>query len=311
MPSAIQGSPVDRPRVKRGRQAQDTRGRLDRVVVSKTGVRRYDLSDPYHLAVALTWPQFLLALLALDMAINFLFAVLYVAVPGSVANARPGSLADAFFFSLETLATVGYGVMAPASLYGHVVASAETVCGVAFTAIMTGLMFVRFSRPKAKIIYADQAVVASHNGRPTLMVRIANGRFNILTNAFAQLIVLQAERSAEGVFFRRVHELRLVRTTFPIFPLAWTIMHELDEQSPLYGLGPAELASTDIQLFLSVEAHDPVLGATVHAVKPYRTADILFGMRYADAFDEKTSLLDLTRISQIEPDIGVPIEQRV
>src|SRR5689334_10119336 len=179
------------------------RVRLDRFELTKKGVRRYDLRDPYHIAVALTWPQFLLALLGLDMAINVTFALLYVAAPGSVANARHGSFADAFFFSLETLATVGYGVMAPATLYGHLVASAETMCGIAMTAIMTGLVFVRFSRPKAKILYAPHAVIASHNGRPTLMVRIANGRLNVLTDAVAQLIVLRAERTAEGVFFRR------------------------------------------------------------------------------------------------------------
>lgn len=306
---------MDKSRVNRRlRGMKNVRMPLDRVGVIKRGVRRYDPRDPYHLAVALTWPRFLLALLALDLVINVFFAILYVLSPGSVANSRPGSLADAFFFSLETLATVGYGVMAPASLYGHIVASAETICGVAFTAIMTGLMFVRFSRPKAKIVYADQAVIATHNGRPTLMVRIANGRFNVLTDALAQLIVLQAETTAEGVFFRRVYELRLSRATLPIFPLTWTLMHELDEQSPLYGLGPAELAAADLQLFLSVEAHDPVLAATVHDMKVYRTSDILFGMRYADAvFRDEThrAIADLSRISRTEPDIGPSAEQHI
>jgi inward rectifier potassium channel len=113
----------------------------------KKGVSRFDLRDPYHLAVALTWPQFLTAMLALYLSVNVVFATLLWVVPGSVANARPDSFADSFFFSIETLATVGYGEMYPATLHGHVVAAIEIVCGLGFTAILTGLTFVHFSRP--------------------------------------------------------------------------------------------------------------------------------------------------------------------
>ena len=134
----------------------------------KQGVSRFDLRDPYHLAVALTWPQFLAALLALYLSVNVVFATLFWLVPGSVANARPDSFSDAFFFSIETLATVGYGKMYPATLHGHMIASIEIVCGIAFTAILTGLTFVRFSRPQAKLIFAANPVVAMHNGEPTL-----------------------------------------------------------------------------------------------------------------------------------------------
>src|ERR1700732_5260423 len=130
------------------------------------GASRDDLRDPYHLAVTLSWPRFFRVLLAVDVAINLVFALLYLAVPGSIGNARAGSFADAFFFSLETLATVGYGVMAPASLYGHIVSAAEILCGLVFTAIMTGLIFVRFAKPRAKILFADDAVI-SHGARPS------------------------------------------------------------------------------------------------------------------------------------------------
>src|SRR4029077_5409364 len=131
--------------------------------------------------------EFAFAFAGLELGINVIFALLYLARPGCVANMRPGSLSDAFFFSLETLATVGYGTMAPATLYGHAVSAIEIVCGMVFTAIMTGLLFVRFSKPRPKILFADQAVVTSHNGSPALMVRIANGRMTLLTNAPAQL----------------------------------------------------------------------------------------------------------------------------
>jgi inward rectifier potassium channel len=159
------------------------RVRLGAYEFKKKGVSRFDLRDPYHLAVALTWPQFLAALLALYLSVNVVFATLFWLVPGSVANARPDSFADAFFFSIETLATVGYGEMYPATLYGHLVASAEIVCGFAFTAILTGLTFVRFSRSRAKLVFARNPVVAMHHSKPTLMVRIGNGRTSVLADA--------------------------------------------------------------------------------------------------------------------------------
>jgi inward rectifier potassium channel len=158
------------------------RVRLGSYEFRKKGISRFDLRDPYHLAIALTRPQFLAALLTLYLSVNLVFAVLYWAVPGSVANVRPHSLADTLFFSIETLATVGYGEMYPATLYGRVVAASEIVCGIAFTAILTGLTFVRFSRPRAKLIFAANPVVAMHNGKPTLMVRIGNGRVGVLTD---------------------------------------------------------------------------------------------------------------------------------
>jgi hypothetical protein len=117
------------------------------------------------------------------LAINVVFALLYNLGPGNVTNTTPGSFSDLFFFSIETLATVGYGVMAPATLYGHIISAVEIVTGMAFTAIVTGLLFVRFSRPKAKILAAEDAVVTMHNERPTLMLRIINGRVSIMTNA--------------------------------------------------------------------------------------------------------------------------------
>ena len=127
--------------------------------LSKLGIARFDLRDPYHLAVSLSWPGFAVALLACWLAINLVFAFLYGLSPGAIANTAGGSFASAFFFSIETLATVGYGVIAPNTLYGHVVSAVEIVVGMAFTAIFTGLLFVRFARPKAKIIAAGDAVV--------------------------------------------------------------------------------------------------------------------------------------------------------
>jgi len=275
--------------------------------LTKRGGTRYDWRDPYHIAVSLSWPGFLLMFVVLDLALNFCFATLYLLQPGSVANARPGSLADAFFFSLETLATVGYGVMAPATLYGHIVSAVEIIVGMAFVAIMTGLTFVRFSRPRGKFLWANKAVVATHNGRPTLMIRLGNGRASMLTDARARLSVLIGERSAEGQFFRRIYDLKLTRETLQMFPLTWTLMHDIDEASPLHRFDAHSMREVDMRLIVSVDAHDRSLAAQVKDMKDYGVHDVAFGQRYADAvsIDEKgNTIADLDRISLLEPDGG-------
>jgi inward rectifier potassium channel len=286
--------------------------RLGSFEFKKKGVSRFDLRDPYHLAVALTWPQFLAALLALYLSVNVVFATLFWLVPGSVANARPASFSDAFFFSLETLATVGYGEMYPAAPYGRAVAGIEIVCGLAFTAILTGLTFVRFSRPRAKLIFAANPVVAMHNGKPTLMVRIGNGCAAVLADAKAQLNVLLTETTTEGKVFHRVQELQLERAHIPIFPLFWTLMHVLDERSPLNGYNAARAIKANAQVFVAIEARDPTLATTVHDIRNYPAEDIRFGMRYTEALTtatDGTPVLDLTTIGGLEPDLGDRPEQ--
>jgi len=281
--------------------------RLGSVEFEKKGIARFDVRDPYHLAIALTWPQFLGVLLGLYASVNLVFAALYWLIPGSVANARPSSFADVFFFSLETLATVGYGEMYPATPYGRIVAASEIVSGLAFTAILTGLTFVRFSRPRAKMIFAANPVVAIHHRKPTLMVRIGNGRATVLTDATATLNVLLSERTAEGTLFRRAQELRLERAHIPVFPLSWTLMHVLDEHSPLHGYDRQRATAADARIFVTLEARDPTLATTVQDLRNYAPDDLRFGMRYADALTTAADgalCLDLARIGALERDIG-------
>jgi len=273
--------------------------------IAKIGAARFDLRDPYHMALTASWPSFALSVLVLYAAINVVFATLYAAVPGSIGNAAPGSIVDGFFFSMETLATVGYGQMYPATTYGHVVSVAEIMSGMAFTAIVTGLIFVRFSRPQAKILYADEVVITPYNGLPTLMIRIGNGRMNLLTNLNVRVSALIGEQTSEGHSMRRVNELALVRSNVPMFALMMTVMHRIDETSPLYGHTAHSLLNGDVRLFVSAEAQDAAINATVHDVKAYLARHIRFGMKYADAVTvdpDGRTLADLTRISLVEPD---------
>ncbi len=283
------------------------RVRLGAFELRKRGAVRFDLREPYHFAVSLSWPHFALLFLCLNLAINVLFAGFYLLQPGSVANARSGSYSDVFFFSMETLATVGYGAMSPATFYGHVVSASEIITGMAFTAIMTGLTFVRFSRGRARILYADKAVIANYNGVPTLMVRIANGRTSMMTNGRAELSALIGELTQEGQFYRRVRDLQLSRARLPMFPLTWTLMHQIDATSPLHGWDAEAFVTRQLRLVLTVAVHDLALGADVRDIKDYGGADIAIGMRYTDAvsIDEHGhTIADLGLLSDLEPDSG-------
>lgn len=246
-----------------------------------------------------------MAALLAEVAVNIVFALLYLVQPGAIANARPGAFADAFFFSLETLATVGYGAMSPGTTYGHIVSAFEIVAGMALTAVLTGLLFVRFSRPKSKILYSTRAVVAMHNGQPTLMLRLGNGRLTLLTQLKARLGVLLSEETSEGQVFRRVHDLSLRSADMQIFVLTWTLMHAIDASSPLHGYDPGRLARDDVRLFLTIDGRDQSLGAQVQEVRMYGPTDIVFGQRFVDAVTRDASghtTADLTRLDGLEPD---------
>jgi inward rectifier potassium channel len=271
--------------------------------VRKRGVARFDLSDPYHLAVTISWPAFIALAFGSAMALNVVFASLYDLKAGAVQNLAQGDLLRAFFFSLETLATVGYGEMAPASDYGHVVAAIEILFGMAFTAIFTGILFVRFSKPQAKILFATRAVVTPHNGVPTLMIRIANGRLTMLTHAQAKLSCIMVETTEEGHLLRRFHDMALMRHDMPIFPLTWTLMHSIDEHSPLHGLTAQDLEDHQVRVFLSVQARDVGLEATVQDLAGFGHSQILFGKRYSDAVtidDNGGATADIARLSLVE-----------
>jgi len=279
--------------------------RIGSFEIYSTGAARFDLGDPYHLIATMSWPMFFLSLVLSQAAINLAFAALYAAVPGTIANAQPGSLADAFFFSIETLMTVGYGAMVPATRYGHIVSAVEIVFGMVYTAVVTGMIFVRFSKPKAKIVYAEHPVVSHHNGHPTLMLRIANGRAQLLTDATVRLYVLLPETGPEGQRFRRTHNLELSRSDFPLFALTWTLMHRIDATSPLHGFTREGLIEEHVRLFVSIRARDPALAAEVHDLKSYPADAIAWGMRYSDAVtldDQGRALADLRRVSLIEPE---------
>jgi inward rectifier potassium channel len=217
-----------------------------------------------------------------------------------------GSFADAFFFSVETLATVGYGAMSPATTSGHLVATIEIFVGMMFTTTMTGLAFVRLSKPKAKIIFADKMVVTRQGDVPVLMARFGNGRAYALTDAKVRIVVLLVEIAEDGQEYRRPVDLKLRRQELIFFPAMWTAMHDLDEASPLHGITQENVGGKGLRIMLNLVARDPQLGAEVHALQTYDGSDIAFGMRYAEAVSwdsTHSSVADMRKISSIEAEM--------
>lgn len=262
------------------------------------------LLDPYHLVLTLSWPQFFGALVLAFILVNLFFGTLYCMLPGSVSNARAGEFFDYFFFSIETLATVGYGNMSPASFAGHVVASAEILAGMVGVALTTGLVFARFSKPTARLIFSKHALIRDFDGSRVLMLRIANERHNRIVEATATLSLVRTEITAEGESFVRIHDLHLLRERSPVFALTWVLIHPIDESSPLHGLDATQLAAGRSRILVSITGHDETMAASVHAGRDYETEDLRFDCRFADILrvtPEGERVIDLTRFHDTEP----------
>ena len=252
----------------------------------KVNVTKYDWRDIYHFILTLRWPQFAGLVLGMYAFINLCFAMLYLLGGRSIAGLVPGSLSDAFFFSVETLATVGYGHAYPDTLYGHCVATLEIMVGLFGMAVTTGLIFVRFSRPTARIRFSNVAVVAPFNGFPTLMIRLANLRRHAMVEAEFRLLLGRNELTKEGEDVRRFFPLRLQFDHLINFPAALTLRHVIDETSPLFGLTAQDLKLTDTRMLASIVCVDPVIQAPVQSQTEYLHEQIAWNRRFAEIYTE-------------------------
>lgn len=243
--------------------------------------------DIYHFLLRRSWAGFFAVVSLGFLAANALFAAVYVAQPGSIANTRPGSFEDAFFFSVQTMATIGYGAMSPATRYAHVVVTFEALIGILSVALVTGITFSKFSRPTARIVFSDRVVVTSRDGVPHLMFRLANWRHNQVLEAQLRLAVLLTEKTAEGETLRRPLELPLVRDRNPLFSLTWQAMHRIDEASPFHGPDALErLRALNAQLFVTLYGVDETVGQDIHARHRYELGDIVWGGRFRDLISD-------------------------
>lgn len=238
--------------------------------------------DLYHRLLTLSWPVFIAVLALAYLAINAVFALAYLARDGGIANTRPGSFLDALFFSVQTMASIGYGNMYPQTNYANSLVVLEALIGLMLLAMATGLCFARFSLPKARIVFSNCAVVAPANGVPTLMFRTANQRRNRILEARLWVTLVRDEITAEGEFFRRFYDLPMVRSQSPLFALSWTAMHTIDRHSPLYGETPDSLAAVSTEIVVIFAGMDETLSQTIHARHSFIAEEIRWGYQFVE-----------------------------
>ncbi|WP_353932536.1 ion channel [Okeanomitos corallinicola TIOX110] len=238
--------------------------------------------DPYHLLLTIPWTGFLLLIFIFYIAINLLFALAYLLGGDCIANAQPGSFADAFFFSVQTLASIGYGAMYPTTIYANIIVTIEAIIGLMTIAVITGLAFARFSQPTARVIFSKLAVITQHDGVNTLMFRTANQRRNMILEANIKVYLMRDEVTAEGQFIRRIHNLQLISNQTPNFSLSWSVMHAIDNNSPLYGMTLDSLIKTHSSLIVSLTGIDETVVQLVHARHVYGIKDIRWHHEFVD-----------------------------
>jgi inward rectifier potassium channel len=278
------------------------RERSDRVVA--IGLRNPWLGDLYHHLLILPWWAFLLGLSVVYVTLNVIFALLYLLGDSAIANARPGVFSDAFFFSVETLSTIGYGQMSPATLYGSVIMTVEALFGLALIAVSAGLMFARFSRPTARVMFSKVAVVTEYNGIPTLSFRLANERRNQILEAQVSVTLVRDERTGEGEWMRRFYDLQPARQRSPIFAMTFTVMHPIDPASPLWNETPLSLAAQGAEIVVTVTGLDETISHAVYARTSYLAHEMRWGHRFADVFTQTQDgrlAIDYHRFHNTEP----------
>lgn len=242
--------------------------------------------DPYHLLLTIPWAGFLVSVVLLYSILNALFAFVYLAGGNSIANAQPGDFWDAFFFSVQTLASIGYGNLYPQTFYANIVVTVEALVELLGFALVTGLAFARFSQSTAHVVFSHFAVITPYNGVPTLMFRTANQRGNQIVEAQMRVYLLRDEVSSEGQFMRRLYPLRLLRSQTPSFALTWTAIHPIDSESPLQNQTTESLTQLKAQIVISLSGIDETVAQAVHARHIYQAQEILWNYRLLDIIHE-------------------------
>ncbi len=273
----------------------------DGIVV--VGTKSHPVRDAYHSLLRMSWGGVLLTIAVLFLATNAVFAVLFM-VTGGVTGARDGSLRDAFFFSVQTLGTVGYGAMYPTSTAANVLVVAESIVGVILTALATGIVFARFSQTTSMLVFTSKACIAPMDGAPTLMLRVGNDRESTIIEATIRVVMIRTTTTKEGMLFYRMVDLPLQRDRSLALSRSWTVLHVIDEKSPLFGLTPDACDLHEVEITASVTGTDDTSLQPVHARRRYEAKDIAWGARPADVLSELSDgniQLDVRKFDQIVP----------
>lgn len=272
--------------------------------VVRIGVSNNRWRDPYHLLLTLCWYK-TLGLVSLSYVLaNTLFALAYLAGGDGIENARPGNFFDAFFFSVQTMASIGYGAMYPKTTYTNILVTIESLLGLIGLAMASGLMFARFSLPQARVLFSDVAIITPYNDMPTLMLRVANERQNWILEAQVRMSLVRTEISKEGDVMRRFYDMSLLRSHSPLFALTWTIMHPIDESSPLYGVSAEEMVEDEMEVIVTFTGLDETVCQTIHARHSYIAKEIVWNMRFVDILSKTRDgrrSIDYSRFHDVMP----------
>src|SRR5580704_15175519 len=285
------------------KRRRDIRVKYGQFEFVKLNAEKFDLRDTYHFVLTLSWPGFAGLIFSIYLLINVFFALLYLLQAHAIAEMRPGSFLDAFFFSVETLATVGYGHMYPETFYGHLITMLEIMVGLFGLAVITGLIFVRFSRPTARIHFSKVAVIAPFDGVPTLMIRVANLRHQAMVEPEFRMILLRSIITAEGDDMRRFSSLQLQFDHLIAFPVVLTLRHVIDEESPLCGMTPEDFQRLDVRIMASIVGVDTVTVAPVQSHSDYNYDQIEWNRRFVEIYDQSNEnewTVDYGRIDETE-----------
>lgn len=272
------------------------------------GVESDPIRDMYHFLLDQPWWVTIAFIGAVFFAVNLAFATAYW-LTGGVVNARPGSFQDAFFFSVQTLGTIGYGAMYPQSLAANVLVALESLAGIVVLAVSTGIAFSKFARPSARIVFTREIAVCPVDGVPHLMFRVANQRGNLVTSARIRVALLREYRTAEGFLQYRMVDLPPLRDNHIAFTRTWSVMHAIDASSPLYGYTPESFLKEEGEIVVAVEGLDVATGQTVTAHHSYLAPEVIWGARHADIWSDLPGgrgRLDFTRFHELVPTEPVP-----
>ena len=248
------------------------------------------IEDIYQYLINISWTKFFLIVLSVYVSLNFLFAFLYYFVgvedlAGSAGN-NLNNFLDAFFFSAQTLTTVGYGGISPKGLIVNIISALEALNGLMCFALITGLLYGRFSRPSARILFSNKAIIAPYRGISSLQFRIANQRHNTLMEIEARVLLVQIEK-IENQFNRKYFELKLERNFVYFFPLTWTIVHPIDEDSPFYGKSETEIKAFEPEILILIKGFDDTFSQVVHSRFSYTASEIIWNAKFIRAFNNE------------------------
>ncbi|MDR3608862.1 MAG: ion channel [Oligoflexia bacterium] len=255
--------------------------------VDPSSFKKEAFSDSYHFLLSMRWTKFLAFIAFGYFVVNLIFGTAYflagsAALDGIRAASELDRWKECFFFSVQTLATIGYGKVSPASFGAHLLVTVEALTGLIALALGTGIMFARFSRPTARIRFSENALITHLDGRPCLIFRMANARFNQIVEAEVGAVLTRLESTEEGQVYRELHDLPLDRDHTPIFGMTWTITHWIDEQSPLYQASYESLSQSDTELIVTVTGTDETFSQTVRARFSYVASEFVWDALFAD-----------------------------